>query len=417
MNGNVPIAGQGGAGGALLIDVVGNVTVEGWIKAGNGGSAARDNVNDAASRSIGKGGAGGVAEVKSGGAVLVKYTGLIAGGDGGGHDYPGAGGRVDVTSSGHVRNKGMIRGGNSHTIEGNRAGRLWAANHNGDGGKATVTSTNGNVILEQEAGTQTVAQVRGGNAGGASQQRNNGGYRGGGVSINAPLGEYSAERRGKSLVLPGDGGPPKGQGGKVEINAKKVVKIGHLGSGFDGDARHALAGASIAGVELVSADPLDEVFGRRIDVSVGVGGVFSAANDLLLGNARLNAMDRMTVSVGCGGMVDLGFMNTGPGAAWNILFNVDPTWPGDEGKLTITGTINQPDIGVFQFIRATVVEFGVGADFNDDGFIDFFDLDAYLTCFEQIECPPGRDSDMNGDGFADFFDLDLFLEAYESGAC
>ncbi|QOI99122.1 MAG: hypothetical protein HRU70_00900 [Phycisphaeraceae bacterium] len=55
------------------------------------------------------------------------------------------------------------------------------------------------------------------------------------------------------------------------------------------------------------------------------------------------------------------------------------------------------------------------ADFNDDGFLDFFDLDAYLICFEEIECPEGKTSDFNEDGFTDFFDLDAFLEAFDAG--
>ncbi|QOI99085.1 MAG: hypothetical protein HRU70_00695 [Phycisphaeraceae bacterium] len=55
------------------------------------------------------------------------------------------------------------------------------------------------------------------------------------------------------------------------------------------------------------------------------------------------------------------------------------------------------------------------ADFNDDGFVDFFDLDAYVECFEGGECPPGKSADFNDDGFVDFFDLDAFVEAFEVG--
>ncbi|QOI99124.1 MAG: hypothetical protein HRU70_00910 [Phycisphaeraceae bacterium] len=55
------------------------------------------------------------------------------------------------------------------------------------------------------------------------------------------------------------------------------------------------------------------------------------------------------------------------------------------------------------------------ADFNDDGFLDFFDLDAYVACFEGTECPEGKDADFNGDGFVDFFDLDAYTEAFENG--
>ncbi|QOJ00819.1 MAG: hypothetical protein HRU70_10065 [Phycisphaeraceae bacterium] len=58
---------------------------------------------------------------------------------------------------------------------------------------------------------------------------------------------------------------------------------------------------------------------------------------------------------------------------------------------------------------------GCPADFNDDGFLDFFDLDAYIACFEGEGCPDGKDADFNGDGFIDFFDADAYLEAFELG--
>ncbi|QOJ00205.1 MAG: hypothetical protein HRU70_06770 [Phycisphaeraceae bacterium] len=54
-------------------------------------------------------------------------------------------------------------------------------------------------------------------------------------------------------------------------------------------------------------------------------------------------------------------------------------------------------------------------DFNDDGFIDFFDLDAFLECFEGGACPEGRSADFNGDGFVDFFDADAYLSAFDAG--
>ena len=54
-------------------------------------------------------------------------------------------------------------------------------------------------------------------------------------------------------------------------------------------------------------------------------------------------------------------------------------------------------------------------DFNGDGFIDFFDYDDYVNCFESGICPPGRDADINGDGFVDFFDYDAFVALFETG--
>jgi hypothetical protein len=51
-------------------------------------------------------------------------------------------------------------------------------------------------------------------------------------------------------------------------------------------------------------------------------------------------------------------------------------------------------------------------DFNCDGFLDFFDYDAFVQAFET---GGGLDADFNGDGFVDFFDYDDFVAAFESG--
>ena len=55
------------------------------------------------------------------------------------------------------------------------------------------------------------------------------------------------------------------------------------------------------------------------------------------------------------------------------------------------------------------------ADFNGDGFLDFFDYDDFVNCFETGVCPAGATGDFNGDGFADFFDYDAFVGAFEAG--
>ncbi|QOJ01586.1 MAG: hypothetical protein HRU70_14300 [Phycisphaeraceae bacterium] len=60
-------------------------------------------------------------------------------------------------------------------------------------------------------------------------------------------------------------------------------------------------------------------------------------------------------------------------------------------------------------------EQGCPADYNGDGFLDFFDLDAFVACFEGDGCPDGRDADYNGDGFVDFFDLDAYVADFEAG--
>jgi hypothetical protein len=54
------------------------------------------------------------------------------------------------------------------------------------------------------------------------------------------------------------------------------------------------------------------------------------------------------------------------------------------------------------------------ADFNGDGFLDFFDYGDFVACFEGT-CSPGLTADFNGDGFVDFFDYDDFVGAFEAG--
>lgn len=58
---------------------------------------------------------------------------------------------------------------------------------------------------------------------------------------------------------------------------------------------------------------------------------------------------------------------------------------------------------------------GCPADFNGDGFLDFFDYDDFIACFQDGICPPGKDADFNGDLFVDFFDYDDFVAAFEAG--
>jgi PKD repeat protein len=65
--------------------------------------------------------------------------------------------------------------------------------------------------------------------------------------------------------------------------------------------------------------------------------------------------------------------------------------------------------------QADICEAGCDVDFNGDGFVDFFDYDDYVNCFETTTCPPGKNADFNNDGFVDFFDYDEFVAAFEAG--
>jgi hypothetical protein len=53
------------------------------------------------------------------------------------------------------------------------------------------------------------------------------------------------------------------------------------------------------------------------------------------------------------------------------------------------------------------------ADVNFDGFVDFFDYDDFVSCYEGSGCPAGVSADFNCDGFVDFFDYGDFVLWFE----
>jgi uncharacterized membrane protein len=92
-------------------------------------------------------------------------------------------------------------------------------------------------------------------------------------------------------------------------------------------------------------------------------------------------------------------------AGWRLLVATDVSADGR----TIVGQGLNPD-GCEQ---AFVVFLGSAcpADFNTDGFVDFFDYDAFVGSFEG----GNTDADLNRDGFIDFFDYDDFVLRFEAG--
>ena len=58
-----------------------------------------------------------------------------------------------------------------------------------------------------------------------------------------------------------------------------------------------------------------------------------------------------------------------------------------------------------------VVRVGPQADFNGDGFVDFFDFNDFVTAFENGD----PSADFNHDCFLDFFDFNDFVTAFENG--
>jgi hypothetical protein len=99
---------------------------------------------------------------------------------------------------------------------------------------------------------------------------------------------------------------------------------------------------------------------------------------------------------------------------------------------TLTATfsipsLNASNVGDYQLVmtnadgvsmsRPASVTIGssCAADFNGDDFLDFFDYDDFVGCFEIGACPEGKTADFNGDDFVDFFDYDDFVAAFETG--
>ncbi|XVJ57895.1 MAG: hypothetical protein HEQ23_00285 [Tepidisphaera sp.] len=85
--------------------------------------------------------------------------------------------------------------------------------------------------------------------------------------------------------------------------------------------------------------------------------------------------------------------------------------PEGSGNLGAPAGVNFANIAGNQYIDLT----SCPADFNGDNFLDFFDYDDYVNCFETGTCPDGRTADFNGDDFVDFFDYDAFVAAFETG--
>jgi hypothetical protein len=87
------------------------------------------------------------------------------------------------------------------------------------------------------------------------------------------------------------------------------------------------------------------------------------------------------------------------------------------GVFELGGTIGQPDAGVAMTGGAFTLQGGFWvsdacpADFNLDGFVDFFDFDDFVIAFESGD----PSADFNSDSFIDFFDFDDFTLAFETG--
>jgi len=84
----------------------------------------------------------------------------------------------------------------------------------------------------------------------------------------------------------------------------------------------------------------------------------------------------------------------------------DFSWDAQNERLAILDFSNRRCY-IFEVPQAPVCR----ADFNNDGFLDFTDFDAFVVSFELGEAA----ADFNQDGFLDFTDFDEFVGAFETG--
>ncbi len=123
------------------------------------------------------------------------------------------------------------------------------------------------------------------------------------------------------------------------------------------------------------------------------------------------------------------------GSTWTNLETVGPSGVEVRGgwfyktfriadKIAPTSTMKvrflAQDLGTGSVVEAAVDAVSIdvlscaapcAADFNNDGFADFTDFDAYVTAFEAGD----GSADVNNDGFLDFTDFDAFVAIFEAG--
>jgi serine protease AprX len=110
-------------------------------------------------------------------------------------------------------------------------------------------------------------------------------------------------------------------------------------------------------------------------------------------------------------------------AAVACIVQAHPCWSVDRIREALFATASEGGASDRLFVRgygiidaaAAAPIFPCRGDINDDGFLDFFDYDAFVTCFEGEACPACQTADHNGDGFVDFFDYDDYVRTFELG--
>ncbi len=103
------------------------------------------------------------------------------------------------------------------------------------------------------------------------------------------------------------------------------------------------------------------------------------------------------------------------------------TLVGNTAATSLSDATAVPGTSYFYFVRATQGDVGAptrlvgsdagsapqncAADYNNDGFLDFTDFDAFVAGFEAGDAG----ADFNNDGFIDFTDFDAYVAAFEVG--
>jgi hypothetical protein len=140
------------------------------------------------------------------------------------------------------------------------------------------------------------------------------------------------------------------------------------------------------------------------DVALFTGGGISTLNYSLAASSGFAAPGGVFSDAAGGGFnghtITMNTATPGNKAGTITIASDDPDQPAR--VVTVLGTVEEPAPAC-------------PADFNGDGFLDFFDYDDYVLCYEENVCPDGKTADHNGDGFVDFFDYDDFVLDYETG--
>jgi hypothetical protein len=110
------------------------------------------------------------------------------------------------------------------------------------------------------------------------------------------------------------------------------------------------------------------------------------------------------------GCMTIGWGGNNPIPADRVAFTpINPVLPFDDASSMAVTARDISQIVVSE-IAAPAAQL-CPADYNFDGFLDFFDYDDFVAAYETGI----GNADFNGDGFVDFFDYDDFVLAYETG--